>query len=303
MLISHRQSDAVIAIYQDNSEQQTYIHDLNDVAADMLGFGKGDLIGQPIGFLLPTRIHKLLEEYVEYEDFGNDVGSVLGKVNSFCVVNKDRQELTFRIKVQRSTPVGGHDQFNLILQSEAGNRRTEAFRELLRENFKGHEVLDNATGLPNRASLLKDIELVMFYVHKKELKASVAMIDLEDLEQHQQAHGDKGVAEAMKHIAMLSRQNLRNDDTIGLVSPGRVGIILFDAVDDAAQMVLNRLRWLIAANACTMPDDQKAALSVRVAFTNLEPDSTKVDSVLDDLEASLDSNEVPSNRVHQTSVD
>ena len=160
MLPSHRSTDAVIDVYQNNDAGEVIIHDLNDHAQKLLGYAKEELIRQPMQIILPKRIHELLSEYVEYEAFGNDVGNVLGKVSSFCVVDKLQQEHALQIKVQRTTPMDGHDRFTIVMQAASQDRRSEAFRELLREYFKGHEVLDEDT-LPNRASLIKDIELVM----------------------------------------------------------------------------------------------------------------------------------------------
>ena len=301
MLVSHRSTDAVIAIYQDNDKREIVIHDVNPAAEDMLKYTKNEIIGRDLNSLLPPRIDTLLTEYVEFETYGNDVGSVLNKVNSFCIVDKNKQEHALRVKIQRSTPVDGHDQFNLILQVEQNNRRSEAFRSVLRENFKGHEVLDDNTKLPDRGSLFKDIELVLFYVHKEEFSASVAIIELDDVKQHEEKHGKDGTYAIIRHITKLCRQSLRNDDTLGLVGHGRVGVILFDATDDAAQMVLNRMRWLIAANSCAMDDGSLSSLSVRVAYSTLQQDSV-ADAVLEDLEKSLDSGDVGSNRVHQTNM-
>ena len=303
MLLSHRDTDAVIAVYQDNDQEQITIHDLNPTAESMLGYQKDELKGQSLSTLLPERIDSLLKEYVEYDTYGNDVGNVLNKVSSFCVLNKAKEEISLRVKVQRSTPIDGFDQFNLILQVVQSNRRSEAFRELLKENFKGHEVLDEETGLPNRASLEKDIELVMFYVNKKELNASIAVVDLDDLDKHQKRYDEAGVSAILKHIALLCRQNLRGDDTVGLVGPGRIGLILFDATNEAAKMVLNRLRWLVAANGCIMADEELASLSVRVAYMALQPDSTDTQNVIHDLETSLDSGDVSSNHIIQLNTD
>lgn len=299
MLLSHRSSDALIAVYQDNEKQDIILSDVNEIALDILGYQKEEIYGQSIKVLLPARIADLLSEYVEYEEYGNDVGSVLNKVSSFCLLTKSKEEKSFNVKVQRSTPVDHHDQFHLILQTPQDNRRSEAFRALLKENFKGHEVLDEKTGLPDRASFLKDIELVMFYINKKELDASLAIIELDDMDIHKEAYGESGVATIIRHIAKLCVQNLRSDDKIGLLSNRRIGLILFDAKDDAAKMVLNRLRWLVAANSAIMENGEIASLSIRVAYQTLEAEKTNIDHAIETLEENLDSGAIGSNRVQQ----
>lgn len=298
MSLAHRSRDAVIDVYQDNAKHSIIIQHLNPAAEHVLGYNADELQGQSIGFILPERIFKLLNEYVEFETGGNDVGAVLGKVPSFCIVNKQRQEILLRLKTSRITPFHGHDQFTLVLQTAETNRRDEAFRGLLKENFKGHEVLDPATNLPDRASMNKDIEFVLFYVHKKELAASAAVIELDDYESLLQQWGEKGMADIFKHMARLCKQNLRGDDTVGYLAPKRLGLILFDTVNDSARMVLNRLRWLIAANPYKQGNKSPVTLSVKVSYRCLS-DDIRDKEAFDHMERVMDNESVPSNSVQE----
>ncbi len=297
MSLAHRSRDAVIDVYQDNNTRSIIIHGMNAAAENVLGYNLGEVQGQSIGFILPERIFKLLNEYVEFESGGNDVGSVLSKVPSFCIINKQRTEISLRIKTSRNTPVNGHDQFTLVLQTAQNTRRDEAFRGLLKENFKGHEVLDPATGLPDRASVEKDIEFVLFYVYKQELAASAAIIELDDFDALHQQLGDNGIAGIFQHIARLCKQNLRGDDTIGYLAPKRLGLILFDTASDSARMVLNRLRWLIAANPYPA-GSSSVSLSVRVSYHCLSND-VRDKEIFPYLERTMDGNAVPANSVQE----
>src|SRR5579883_1997805 len=158
MFQSHRSNDAVITICQDNDRKSIEIRGLNKPAEDVLGYPAGEVSGQPLIRFLPARIQTLLSEYVEYENDGNDVGNVLSKVQSFCILNQQGREVAFRLKVLRSEALDKNACFRLILQDRIGVRKEEAFRAILRENFKGHEVLDPNTNLPDRNSLVKDLE-------------------------------------------------------------------------------------------------------------------------------------------------
>lgn len=297
MFLGYRSNDATITITQDNVRKVVRIHEINDAAEHVLGFQNSEIAGQPLVFLLPERIGNLLEEYVEYSHDGNDVGAVLSKVQSFCLTSKQQKEISFRLKVIRATPMNGLDQFKLILQDTQSGRRTEAFRSLLRENFKGHEVLDAKVELPNRASIAKDIEFVMFYVNKGELKASLAVIEINGFEALVGKHGEAEVVAAIKQAASVVRRNLRPDDVIGFLAPKRLALILFDTTPESSLMVLNRLRWLVAADAYVGEKKQPIPLTVSIGFTQISSGGDK--GILRTAEEHLDASPIQDNAVHE----
>ncbi len=269
MFLGYRSSDPVITICQDNAASHIFISEVNKPAQEILGYKSSEIKGKPFSQLIPSRIAALMHEYVEFDADGNDVGSVLSKVQSFCLVDAKGGETALRLKVLRAESSADKAFFKLILQSGQSDRRNEAFRAILRENFKGHEVIDAATSLPDRYSLIKDIEFVLFYVHKGELNASFALLELDGAEDIAHRHGKETPGRILKHIATLARQNLRPDDIIGSIPPHRLGLILLDTASDSARMVLNRLRWLIAANPYPLEGGKPLPLTVSIGFMAL----------------------------------
>lgn len=268
MVSGHRKTDATITIRQDNDRQAIEVVELNHSAQELLGFDKHAVHGQPLAQLLPERIQTLLTEYVEFDIDGNDVGTVLSKVQRFCVLDSKKRELPLSLKVLRIESLDKHQYFRLILQNQQMPKANEAFRGVLRENFKGHEVLDSATGLANRASLSKDLELVIFYANKGEMSACFAVLELDSAQDYLSQYGAETVAEIMRHIAQAARGNLRGDDTIGSLSESRLGLIMLDTPAESARMVLNRLRWLVAATPFE-GDNVSIPLTVSIAFSKI----------------------------------
>jgi len=269
MFIGHRSNDAVITICQNNEKQSIEIRDVNKVAEEATGFAPPEIVGQPLGKFLPDRIVQLIKEYVEFEDDANDVGSVLSKVQSFALIDKQGRELSFKLKVVRSESLDRNAYFKLILQDMMGIRRNEAFRAILQENFKGHEVIDADTGLPDRYSIDKDLELVLYYVNKSELKACFALLEIDGFDDLMGRYGKPNCTGIVKHVAAIAKQNLRGDDTLGIISPPQVGILLIDTNVESARMVLNRLRWLIAANPLTLDDKSQVSITVSIGFSGI----------------------------------
>jgi diguanylate cyclase (GGDEF)-like protein len=269
MLLGYRSNDAVLTICQNNKAKSIEISGVNPVAEQLLGYASGDLSGLPLKGILPPRIADLLAEYVEYGHDGHDVGNVLSKVQSFSVIDKDGREEGYRLKVVRAESTPEKAMFKLVLQDRMGIRKNEQLRQAIQENFKGHEVLDSATGLPDRQSLAKDIELMGYYNRKGEVRSCFAVLQLDHFDPIIEQYGPATGTALLRHIAGLSRQNLRPDDVVGVLSTKRIGVLLLDTTPESARMVFNRLRWQIAANPFMLPDKTTLGLSVSISFTNI----------------------------------
>ncbi len=292
MLLGYRSNDAVITICQNNAHKSIEIRDVNRMAEDMLGAGNAELAGQALSRILPPRIAELLTEYVEYGGEINDVGAVLGKVQSFAIIGRDGKENGFRLKVVRAESTGSQIIFKLVLQDKMGLRKNEALRTAIQDNLKGHEVVDPETGLPDRASLGKDIELMGYYNSKSDLRTCFSILQIDHYDDLFSQYGRPVCQSIIKHVAFICRQNLRPDDVVGSVNYKRLGVLLLDTTPESARMVFNRLRWQIAANPYTMPERTTIGLSVSISFTRI---TGRVDDkqIIDECDRALD--QMPAN--------
>lgn len=287
MMLGYRSNDAVITICQNNSAKSIEITDVNKAAEDLLGYAGAELVKKPLWRILPPRIATLLEEYVEFESDGGDVGEVLSKVQSFSIVGRDDKETGYRLKVVRSESSGGMTMFKLVLQDRLGLRRNEALRKAIQDNFKGHEKLDPDTGLPDRDSLVKDIELVGYYNSKSDMRTCFALLQLDHYDELFSQYGRATTVTMVKHVAAVCRQNLRPDDVVGAISHKRLGVLLLDTTPETARMVSNRLRWQIAANPFALPDKTTIGLSVSISFSRVSGRITDK-KLIDDCSEALD---------------
>ncbi len=269
MMLGYRSNDAVITICQNNGAKSIEITDINKPAEELLGYSNAELSKKPLWKILPPRIASLLEEYVEFEHDGGDVGQVLGKVQSFSIVGRDEKETGYRLKVVRAESTGSMITFKLILQDRLGLRKNEALRKAIQENFRGHEVLDADTGLPDRNSLAKDIELVGYYNSKNDMRTCFAVLQLDHYDALFSQYGRPACLSMIKHLAGICRQNLRPDDVVGAITYKRLGVLLLDTTPETARMVSNRLRWQIASNPFALPDRTTVGLSVSISFSRI----------------------------------
>ena len=269
MILGYRSNDAVITICQNNSAKSIEITGINKSGETLLGYAAKELLGKPLPHILPSRIADMLNEYVEFESDANDVGHVLSKVQSFSTIAKDGVEHGYRLKVVRAESTGKSISFNLILQDKTGLRKNEALRKAIQDNFKGHEVLDPDTGLPDRYSLAKDVELMGYYSNKGDLRSCFSVMQLDHYDEFLSQYGRTSCQQVMKHVAVLSRNGLRPDDVVGVINYKRFGIILLDTSLESARMAVNRLRWQIAANPFILPDKTSVGLSVSFSFSRI----------------------------------
>lgn len=288
MMLSHRGSDAVITVCQNNSDKSIEISDINKQAEEMLGLTSKKYKGKALSKILPKRIGEMLEEYVEFEDGANDVGSVLGRVQSFSVIGGDGKETSYRLKVVRADSKDDMVFFKLVLHDKMGLRKNEAVRKVIQDNFKGHESLDPDTGLPDKHSLNKDIELMGYYNNKGDVKSSFAIIQIDHYDELFAQYGRTVCHAIIKHAANICRQSLRPDDVVGSVSNKRIGVLLMDTTTEAARMTFNRLRWQIAANPYVLQDKTSVGLSVSIMFCRVggrNNDKGVMESCIDSLDA------------------
>lgn len=269
MMPGHRSTDAVVTICQNNKAKSIEIVDANQPGEELIGYSSAELSGKPLTHILPPRIAELLTEYVEFEKDANDVGQVLSKVQSFSIIGKNGKETGFRLKVVRADATEDTIRFELILQDRAGLRKNEALRAAIRENFKGHESLDPETSLPDRKSLVKDVELMGYYSNKSDMRSCFGIIQLDHYDELLSQYGRDVCQGIYKHIAHLLRQSLRPDDIVGVSNYKRLGVLLIDTTIESARMTVNRLRWQIAANPFQLPERTSVGLSVSIAFVRV----------------------------------
>lgn len=270
MSIDYRNNDAVLTICQNNHNQTITISDINPSASELIGFEAIDLVGNSLKKILPNRISELLDEYVEFENNANDVGAVLGKVQSFSIIEKEGKEKAYKIKVLQAESGAGILFFSLVLRDTIDVRKNDAVRNVIQENFRGHEAINTLTGLPDRSSVIKDIDLMKRYISAGDIKSCFAILQIDNAEGIIKSYGENIFNNIIKHAAFIARQSLRPDDVLASINDKQIGVLLVDIAFSSTRMVLNRLRWQIAANPFVLQDKTQLGLSISMSFCNID---------------------------------
>lgn len=268
-LDSYRKSDAVVIVCQNNSFKTLDIAAANEEAARILGMSVPELVGIPLSRVIPDRIKSTIEEYVEFTEDGQDLLAVLVKVRNFSLKLKNGTEQPFRLRIIRGEEFDRNPWFHLVFVNEAVQPVAQTAREELRVQFKAQEAINEQTMLTNRGSIIKGLEQIVASVKAGKVRASFAALDINEYESIRNDHGVDVCNALHRHLGIICKQKLRQEDIVGSLSERSIGLALVDANQEEARMVLNRLRWTIG----TSPLETKGleiGTQVNVAFSEID---------------------------------
>jgi len=251
-------------------KKQVEIAALNHEAIQVIGYTNEELLSKPLDSVLPERLSATIAEFVEFKEDKNDLLAVLNKIRNFALKTRDGRELQFTLRVIQGEAIDKNPWFHLVLIDEEKQRQRNTFHHMLQENFKGHETLDERTGLPDRASLIKDLELVSYHVRNKDISASFAVIDINDYEALHMKHEQEICDRVHRHIGQVCKLKLRSEDTVGTLSERMLGVLLVEAAQEPARMVFNRLRWTIGASPLRLSPRLEITVQVNIGFAQID---------------------------------
>ncbi len=266
MLNTYRRHDAVLIVCQDNSKQCIEVAAINEQAQKITGYGTEEVVGIPLQDIVDDSLREVLNDRVEFKDGHDDVADALMRVRQLSLKNKNGSMQEFRLRVVRSEVMDSNPTFHLVLEDERAAQENDGFKQVMKENFQGHEVLEEQTGLPNRASLMKDLELFQFFAKKREATACFAVLQLDNAEELSAMMGAQVPYQVLKHLGQLCVQRLRNEDTVGLFSGEALGLILMQITPESARVVLNRLRWSAASMPVILDTGKRVDPQISIAF-------------------------------------
>lgn len=269
ILDSYRKSDAVIIVSQNNQGKFIQIEGLNEQAEKVTGSSSQQLVGQKLAAILPDRIQSTIAEFVDYKNEQQDLLAVLMKIRNFSIKTHAGNEQALRLRVIRGEEVDRNPWFHLVLEDEDKQQQAIAVRQTLKESFKSNEAGGINSGLTLRNAILKNMEVVIESVKAGQIKASFAVMDINNYTGLKSEHGDDFPIRLQRHIGSLCKQKLRPEDTVGTLNDRMLGLLLVDAAQEEARQVLNRLRWIVSVSPIEMAAKEIAS-QVNIGFAEID---------------------------------
>lgn len=135
--------------------------------------------------------------------------------------------------------------------------------------------LDPLTRVSNVVRFYEELGLM----ESSDIGFAVALVDLDDLKVVNDRHGHQTGSAAIQVVANALRRVIRTSDCVARFGGDEFVLILKDADRGGAQVVVNRLRQLLAAEG--LPGAQEEALSVSVGIAIFGEDGTTSEELLE----------------------
>ncbi len=230
-------------VTQNNELGTLSVIGMNKNLQELLGY-ESEIDDAPFSQFLGSSAEKLVKEDVEYLDDAKDLLEVLRSHRQMRLLKQNGVEINLDVKIMRSMARDRHHLFRLVFSTPSLVKEKKSLSNMLRESFTGYEVTDSETMLPDRASMLKYIELTESYVKSKPIGACFVYMRVENYEEEKKINKKHDV-NVLQHLSHVVKRNLREDDTVGRISDDALGIILVDINDETVHLALNRIKHMI----------------------------------------------------------
>ena len=270
MELSYRRHEGVALVCQNNEEQRVAIYAINPRLQELTGYSADEAHELPLVQLLDTRAAALVEEDVEFDNDTRDLQAVLARARDVKLRHKDGHELAApNFRLYRIEANDRHHWFRLVVEDESHKEETDAFKRTLSENFRGHEVLDEDTGLPDRASIEKDLELAQHFADTRGVSACFAYVRLDEYDILAARHGKKAADNALRVLSDILRRNMRGEDAVGRIEKDVLGLIIMDVAPESFRVVVNRLCWQAASHDLMLDEVKSRKLSASFCYASI----------------------------------
>jgi diguanylate cyclase (GGDEF)-like protein len=162
----------------------------------------------------------------------------------------------------------------LVAAQESLQRMNERLAEMA--------TTDGLTGVRNRRHLHEELKSALSLAGRRCLPLSLVMLDVDHFKAYNDAHGHPAGDEALRAVATILRQGVRQYDTVARYGGEEFAILLPATDADAARALAERLRAAIAGHAWPL---RRVTASFGVA--TMTPGTTTASALLDAADGAL----------------
>ncbi len=145
--------------------------------------------------------------------------------------------------------------------------------------YRNKAEVDALTGLYNRAWFGEVFPQQLELCERTGQHASLLLLDIDHFKKVNDQYGHQGGDEALRHVGLLLRNNLRSTDLCARYG-GEEMVVLMPGTEMAeARLAADRLRESIAAAPCVLPDGRTINLHISGGLAQWEP-GTRLDNLI-----------------------
>lgn len=271
-----RKGDIKLCICQKNDERALIIETADAAIENIIGYEAQELVGRDIRDILLPMVNEIILTQFHFKEDGDDIATIIGRIRDFGFVTKLGYEVKLSMKINRTITDDDHARFEIIIKDHS--EISEGSKSALR-NFRGRQVIDANTGLPDKKSFMKEGEFINFCVSKDRIKASFALISIDGFSNFKEQYGEEITKEIVADLVARCRINFREDDILGAIDDNIIGVILLEAPAAIAKNPLNRLRWQIASRPFIIKGGEQASITLSIVYTEITKKSLVEESI------------------------
>ncbi|MCE3233106.1 MAG: response regulator PleD [Rickettsiaceae bacterium] len=266
-----RKGDALITLCQNNTEKRLEIEKMNLAAEKLTGYPSGELIGKNLELVLPDRVRETVSEYVDFTEEAGDFASVARKIPNFQILNKSGREIPVSLKVFYLISET-HDklEYELLMRDITLIKRMEELKDTLAANSDLGAV-DDQIDIPSEAALGSALQIAHEFIENDPIEVSFAIVAIDNMPAYLAASGEAAVNIMIKDVANEIQKTCRDEDIIGYLGNGQIGLLLLDCNTDNAKSVLGRVKKNILGKGIKL-DEKDPKLSLTIAYIQIQAD-------------------------------
>jgi hypothetical protein len=204
IVTARRQKDIIIVVVQNNLKKEIIIEDMNHAAESILLYSRSELKNENFFKIINDDAKQKIENYIEYENYGIDIESILSKINAIYLVNKNQQKIKVKTKV---FPVMSKNKDEIKFEILA--REPDCIDKLIefRQKVKDFEhSIDAHFQIMDKSATQNEIKLLSTFCEQYDTECIMCIIEFKHF-----SH------DAVENIIKKFRKNTRSYDEIGLV--------------------------------------------------------------------------------------
>jgi diguanylate cyclase (GGDEF)-like protein/PAS domain S-box-containing protein len=261
----------------------------NDLCLEMFGYEADELLGQPIGTLMPPEYRERHQKHFKaYLDAPRM--RPMGTGHLFYGYRKNGEVFALDIGLNPLQNVKGMLVISSLLdvtQHEVLGKKMLHQIQTLRDEIASLQKLaseDELTKVSNRRTLMKQLQLFVYEAYESKRPLSVAMIDIDNFKEINDQHGHLAGDTLLRQFADEVRKVLRSKDNLARYGGDEFTVLLPETTDKQAFNILERLRshleslpWEIPVRASIgysvyLPDQKEVPTEMLATELLLEAD-------------------------------
>lgn len=275
-----------VHLVQDNAKRRITISKVSDGfdrLSPSLAYGKDDIEGKTIDHLLPERLMKAVNDYVEFVPDGSDLKDVLERIRNFSLRDLHGNEVLVRKQlIYHDIPDDDNQHYLMIIY------RTSNLNRKMLDDLKELEMehRDENMGIMRAEGFLSSLEIIAPYLQEDRIPITMAIVRIDDYTGYQESLDTVELSRLKMKVADRMQETFRGSDVIAYAEEGQYGLILLETEALHAEIPFKRFKQLISANPVVTNDGVQESVTASIVYKQLKHNVPFIETI-DQLEQKL----------------